>query len=60
MKQEYLDILSLLRPIDNDFMKVIFKDQRCVDLLVQTIFDHHFSIQKFIIGMNIKTLMEDL
>ena len=50
MKQEYLDILSLLRPIDNDFMKVIFKDQRCVDLLVQIIFDHHFSIRKFIIG----------
>ena len=47
LKQEYLDALKKLRPIDNDFMKVIFKDQRCVELLLDIIYDHQFYLVKF-------------
>ena len=47
MKQEYLDALEKLRPIDNDFMKVVFKDQRCVELLLDIIFEHQFYLVEF-------------
>lgn len=47
MKQEYLDALEKLRPIDNDFMKIVFKDQRCVELLLDIIFDHQFYLVEF-------------
>ena len=59
MKQEYLDALEKLRPIDNDFMKVVFKDQRCVELLLDIIFDHQFYLVEFHIEDEHKNLEGD-
>ena len=47
MNQQYLEILEILRPIDNEFMKVLFKNQNCVELLVKTIFGDDVSLMKF-------------
>ncbi len=47
MNQEYLNILEKLRPIDNEFMQVLFRSEKCVELLVKTIFGDDVSVVKF-------------
>ncbi|WP_373155450.1 PD-(D/E)XK nuclease family transposase, partial [Clostridium sp. AUH-JLR23] len=47
MNQEYLEFVKTLRPIDDIFMKVIFNDQHCIELLFNIIFEEDISITKW-------------
>ncbi len=47
MNQEYLEFVKALRPIDDIFMKVIFNDQHCIELLFHIIFEEDISITKW-------------
>ena len=47
MNQEYLEFVKALRPIDDIFMKVIFNDQHCIELLFNIIFEEDISITKW-------------
>lgn len=47
MNQKYLNIIENLRPIDNEFMQVIFRNKKCVELLVKIIFGNNVSVKKF-------------
>ena len=47
MNQEYLEFVKALRPIDDNFMKVIFNDQHCIELLFNIIFEEDISITKW-------------
>ena len=47
MNQEYLEFVKALRPIDDIFMKVIFNDQHCIELLFNIIFEEDISITEW-------------
>ena len=47
MNEKYLKVLNKLRPIDDTFMRMIFKDYQCVELLLKIIFDEQFSLKRF-------------
>ena len=47
MNQEYLEFVKTLRPIDDIFMKVIFNDQHCIELLFNIIFEEDISITEW-------------
>ena len=57
MNQEYLEFVKALRPIDDIFMKVIFNDQHCIELLFNIIFEEDISIQNGIFRMNTEIFM---
>lgn len=47
MNQEYLEFVQVLRLIDDIFMKVIFNDQHCIELLFNIIFEEDISITEW-------------
>ena len=47
MNEKYLNVLNKLRPIDDTFMRMIFKDYQCVELLLKIIFGEQFSLKRF-------------
>ena len=47
MNERYLEVLNKLRPIDDTFMRMIFRDHQCVELLLKIIFDEQFSLKRF-------------
>ena len=47
MNERYLEVLNKLRPIDDIFMRMIFKDHQCVELLMKIIFGDQFSLKRF-------------
>ena len=47
MNERYLEVLNKLRPIDDTFMRMIFKDYQCVELLMKIIFGEQFSLKRF-------------
>ena len=47
MNEKYLNVLNALRPIDDTFMRMIFKDYQCVELLMKIIFGEQFSLKRF-------------
>ena len=47
MNEKYLNVLNKLRPIDDTFMRMIFKDHQCVELLMKIIFGEQFSLKRF-------------
>ena len=47
MNEKYLNVLNALRPIDDTFMRMIFKDHQCVELLMKIIFGEQFSLKRF-------------
>ncbi len=47
MNERYLEVLNKLRPIDDIFMRMIFKDHQCVELLMKIIFGEQFSLKRF-------------
>ena len=47
MNEKYLEVLKKLRPIDDTFMRMIFKDYQCVELLMKIIFGEQFSLKRF-------------
>ena len=47
MNEKYLKVLNKLRPIDDTFMKMIFRDHQCVELLMKIIFGEQFSLKRF-------------
>ena len=47
MNEKYLKVLNKLRPIDDTFMRMIFKDYQCVELLMKIIFGEQFSLKRF-------------
>ena len=47
MNEKYLNVLNKLRPIDDTFMRMIFKDYQCVELLMKIIFGEQFSLKRF-------------
>ena len=57
MNQEYLEFVKALRPIDDIFMKVIFNDQHCIELLFHIIFKRIFPLQNGIFRMNTEIFM---
>ena len=47
MNEKYLKVLNKLRPIDDIFMRMIFRDYQCVELLMNIIFGDQFSLKRF-------------
>ena len=47
MNEKYLKVLNKLRPIDDIFMRMIFRDHQCVELLMKIIFGEQFSLKRF-------------
>ena len=47
MNEKYLNVLNKLRPIDDTFMRMIFRDHQCVELLLKIIFGDQFSLKRF-------------
>ena len=47
MNEKYLNVLNALRPIDDTFMRMIFRDYQCVELLMKIIFGEQFSLKRF-------------
>ena len=47
MNEKYLNVLNKLRPIDDTFMRMIFRDHQCVELLMNIIFGEQFSLKRF-------------
>ena len=47
MNERYLEVLNKLRPIDDTFMRMIFRDYQCVELLMKIIFGDQFSLKRF-------------
>ena len=47
MNEKYLEVLNKLRPIDDTFMRMIFMDHQCVELLMKIIFGEQFSLKRF-------------
>ena len=47
MNEKYLEVLNKLRPIDDTFMRMIFRDHQCVELLMKLIFGEQFSLKRF-------------
>ncbi len=47
MNKKYLDVLKKLRPIDDTFMRMVFKDDQCAELLMTIIFGDQFSLKRF-------------
>ena len=47
MNEKYLEVLNKLRPIDDTFMRMIFRDHQCVELLMKIIFGEQFSLKRF-------------
>ena len=47
VNERYLEVLNKLRPIDDTFMRMIFKDYQCVELLMKIIFGEQFSLKRF-------------
>ena len=47
VNERYLEVLNKLRPIDDIFMRMIFKDHQCVELLMKIIFGEQFSLKRF-------------
>ena len=47
MNEKYLEVLNKLRPIDDTFMRMVFKDYQCVELLMKLIFGEQFSLKRF-------------
>ncbi|QUN11509.1 PD-(D/E)XK nuclease family transposase [Clostridium sp. C1] len=47
MNERYLEVLNKLRPIDDTFMRMIFRDHQCVELLMNIIFGEQFSLKIF-------------
>ena len=47
MNERYLEVLNKLRPIDDTFMRMIFRDCQCVELLMKIIFGDQFSLKRF-------------
>ena len=47
MNEKYLKVLNKLRPIDDTFMRMIFRDYQCVELLMKIIFGEQFSLKRF-------------
>ena len=47
MNEKYLNVLNTLRPIDDTFMRMIFRDHQCVELLMKIIFGEQFSLKRF-------------
>ena len=46
MNERYLEVLNKLRPIDDTFMRMIFRDYQCVELLMKIIFGDQFSLKR--------------
>lgn len=55
-KSGYLKAIAELRLIDDDFMRVIFKDQHCLELLLQIIFQKHINLEEWYIQYDLKNL----
>ena len=47
VNKKYLDVLKKLRPIDDTFMRMVFKDDQCAELLMSIIFGEQFSLKRF-------------
>ena len=47
VNERYLEVLNKLRPIDDTFMRMIFRDYQCVELLMKIIFGEQFSLKRF-------------
>ena len=47
MNERYLEVLNKLRPIDDTFMRMIFRDHQYVELLMNIIFGEQFSLKRF-------------
>ena len=47
VNKKYLDVLKKLRPIDDTFMRMVFKDDQCAELLMSIIFGDQFSLKRF-------------
>ena len=47
MNEKYLKVLNKLRSIDDTFMRMIFRDHQCVELLMKIIFGEQFSLKRF-------------
>ena len=47
VNERYLEVLNKLRPIDDTFMRMIFRDHQCVELLMNIIFGEQFSLKRF-------------
>ena len=47
VNERYLEVLNKLRPIDDTFMRMVFKDHQCVELLMKIIFGEQFSLKRF-------------
>ena len=47
MNEKYLKVLNKLRPIDDTFMRMIFRDHQCVELLMKIVFGEQFSLKRF-------------
>ena len=47
MNKKYLEVLKKLRPIDDTFMRMIFRDHQYVELLMNIIFGEQFSLKRF-------------
>ena len=47
VNERYLEVLNKLRPIDDTFMRMIFRDHQCVELLLKIIFGEQFSLKRF-------------
>ena len=47
VNERYLEVLNKLRPIDDTFMRMIFRDYQCVELLMKIIFGDQFSLKRF-------------
>ncbi len=44
---DYLEAISKLRLIDDDFMNIVFKDKDCLELLLSLIFNEHVDIVSY-------------
>ncbi len=47
MNEKYLNVLNALRPNDDTFMRMIFRDHQCVELLMKIVFGEQFSLKRF-------------
>ena len=47
VNERYLEVLNKLRPIDDTFMRMIFRDHQCVELLMKIVFGEQFSLKRF-------------
>lgn len=56
----YDKAIAQLRLIDDDFMRIVFKDRDCLELILSIILERSIHIRDCILNMILKIFLEDL